>query len=93
MATFLADSGIDTPAPPVDDNEEQSGEGEHGGTKTIKPKKTHGVPVDGVWIGARGDEFLSEVTDGANVEDQSVEEEDEMIWWEWDGKIVGFSEW
>ena len=22
-----------------------------------------------------------------------VDEADEMIWWEWDGKIVGFSEW
>ena len=22
-----------------------------------------------------------------------IDEADEMIWWEWDGKIVGFSEW
>lgn len=22
-----------------------------------------------------------------------VDEEDEMIWWAWDGKLVGFSEW
>lgn len=26
-------------------------------------------------------------------EDKEEKEEDEMIWWQWDGKIVGFSDW
>ncbi|KAF7301015.1 hypothetical protein MIND_00665100 [Mycena indigotica] len=39
--------------------------------------------VEGVWVGCR---TTSELLDGED-------EEDEMIWWSWDGKIVGFSDW
>ncbi|KAJ7083105.1 hypothetical protein B0H15DRAFT_851300 [Mycena belliarum] len=40
--------------------------------------------VEGVWVtcGSPGVEFAEEAA-----------EEDEMIWWSWDGKIVGFADW
>ncbi|KAJ7573997.1 hypothetical protein C8J56DRAFT_980449 [Mycena floridula] len=45
--------------------------------------------VEGVWIGCRGS--------GTPLPSLAVEldpeEDDEMIWWSWDGKIIGFSEW
>ncbi|KAJ7618471.1 hypothetical protein FB45DRAFT_931722 [Roridomyces roridus] len=52
------------------------------------PKKTHGrnkAKVEGAWIACRvpGIEFL----------EQEGKEEDEMIWWSWDGKLVGFADW
>jgi hypothetical protein len=45
--------------------------------------------VEGVWVGCRG------ASASASVEDlrDEVAEEDEMIWWSWDGKIIGFSDW
>ncbi|OCH93255.1 hypothetical protein OBBRIDRAFT_725243 [Obba rivulosa] len=66
-----------------------------------------GVRTEGVWIACRGskggadwgstapdeengDESGDEGVDGKDGEDS---EEDEMIWWVWDGKIVGFSDW
>ena len=59
---------------------------------SFSPKKMHrlGVKTEGVWIGCTG-------TQRATYEDLSqpttVAEEDEMIWWQWDGKIVGFADW
>ena len=57
-------------------------------------KKRKGGRVEGVWIRCRGsvsgvDEETGEEERDAGEED----EEDEMIWWSWDGKIVGFSDW
>lgn len=64
-----------------------------------KAKKRKGL-VEGVWIRCRsksvaghlppvdGDE---EAEDGDEVE--SEDEEDELIWWTWDGKLVGFADW
>ncbi|KAG0707011.1 hypothetical protein DFH29DRAFT_897918, partial [Suillus ampliporus] len=45
-----------------------------------------GVKVEGVWIRSR---------QGITEESESGEipEEDEMIWWTWDGKLVGFADW
>lgn len=70
---------------------------ESGGKR--KPLRT-GVKTEGVWIGCRGS---SEQEQGSfdsekrvTVPDECeeiVDEEDEMIWWAWDGKIVGFSDW
>jgi hypothetical protein len=54
-----------------------------------KKRKT-GVQVEGVWIGRKGE-------DGIDVDDtvgsDGPSEEDEMIWWGWEGKLTGFSEW
>jgi len=52
-----------------------------------RAKKGRAVKVEGVWVGCRG---------GATEElgSETVRcEEDEMIWWSWDGKLVGFSDW
>ena len=57
------------------------------------------VRVEGVWIeAARRDDQKENVAMnltanyGKDGEDKGLEE-DEMIWWHWDGKIVGFSGW
>jgi hypothetical protein len=41
--------------------------------------------VEGIWVACR--DGKGENTLAAH------EEKDEMIWWSWDGKIVGFSDW
>ncbi|KAF8351724.1 hypothetical protein F5887DRAFT_1277530 [Amanita rubescens] len=41
--------------------------------------------VEGVWVVCR-EAGRSEV-------DEPVNEDDEMIWWNWEGKLVGFSDW
>jgi hypothetical protein len=47
-------------------------------------------PVEGVWVtgksGLRGPPVSSN-------EKTNVPEENEMIWWSWDGKLVGFTDW
>ncbi|KAF8905344.1 hypothetical protein CPB85DRAFT_1552214 [Mucidula mucida] len=42
--------------------------------------------VEGVWVACRRPAVNEE-------EDGDMEEDDEMIWWSWDGKIVGFAGW
>lgn len=47
-------------------------------------------PVEGVWVTAKNglrDPFV------ALDKDVNGQEEDEMIWWSWDGKLVGFTDW
>ena len=58
-----------------------------GGSDSNKPKKSFGVKTEGVWIGCRAEPAIKEGTL------EQTQEEDEMIWWQWDGKIVGFSDW
>ncbi|KAG6877814.1 hypothetical protein C0993_003598 [Termitomyces sp. T159_Od127] len=60
--------------------------------QNIKPRKSskRGKTVEGVWVVARGG--LDTAT-GKDMVRGSDEEWDEMIWWNWDGKIVGFSDW
>jgi len=43
--------------------------------------------IEGVWI--TGKEGLRETSP----EHLLAQEEDEMIWWSWDGKFVGFADW
>ncbi|KAK7459444.1 hypothetical protein VKT23_009425 [Stygiomarasmius scandens] len=66
-----------------------------------KVKNRH--PVEGVWVtaskrrgeGEEGEYEYVDVTRGRGPEDQvqtqgtDVDEQDEMIWWSWDGKLVG----
>lgn len=56
-------------------------------TQSKKKPLRIGVKTEGVWISCRASS--SEAQDDAN----SVKEEDELIWWQWNGKIAGFSEW
>ncbi|KAH9483179.1 hypothetical protein JR316_0005294 [Psilocybe cubensis] len=60
-----------------------------------RPKHTKKTKVEGVWITTRQGiqpsaflrESLSVSSTGLDLED------DEMIWWSWDGKFQGFSDW
>ncbi|GJE99446.1 hypothetical protein PsYK624_157090 [Phanerochaete sordida] len=60
-----------------------------------KPKKKvrTGVKTEGVWVCARSGPRLPLLGTREKVGGAEVSEEDEMIWWAWDGKILGFSEW
>ena len=65
-----------------------------------KAKKRKGAHVEGVWIRCRG-KAVSGDDAGAQRHDETEdendngneEEEDELIWWTWDGKLVGFTDW
>lgn len=62
------------------------------------PKRKHpraGVNTEGVWIGCKRSppDLRFELPTTRNTDGDEVAEEDEMIWWAWDGKIVGFSDW
>jgi len=50
-----------------------------------RTKRKKGTESEGIWIRCR--------TDGDGEGEETKEEQDEMIWWTWDGKIVGFSDW
>jgi hypothetical protein len=62
--------------------------GKHSSKDDVKKKKKGGK-VEGVWI--RGQKRVTE--HAINNESGEVPEEDEMIWWTWDGKLVGFADW
>ena len=60
--------------------------------------------TEGVWVGCRGGstfERAQRTADQAGKDEQGegvgveaeIEEDDEEIWWAWDGKIVGFADW
>lgn len=61
--------------------------------KTGKKGLSKGVKTEGVWVGCRGSGVSDSVRIGEGAEGEEIEEEDEMIWWVWDGKIVGFADW
>ncbi|KAJ7983044.1 hypothetical protein DFH06DRAFT_978230 [Mycena polygramma] len=61
----------------------------HGQTQNGLKKK---VKVEGAWVTCRRPGVDGD--DGQEGEKgKGEEEEDEMIWWSWDGKIVGFADW
>ena len=55
-------------------------------------KKNH---VEGVWITSRAGIQKEKTTDEDPTRDPRLEQDDddEMIWWSWEGKLVGFSDW
>jgi hypothetical protein len=75
-------------------------------TQVNGSSKRNRHPVEGVWIsskrttsedGSSQYEYV-DVTVDRGPEDFTprngeVDEDDEMIWWSWDGKIVGFADW
>ncbi|KAG6877937.1 hypothetical protein C0992_008943 [Termitomyces sp. T32_za158] len=60
--------------------------------QNTRPRKAskRGKTVEGVWVVGR--EGLSTALGKDTIRGRD-EEWDEMIWWSWDGKIVGFSDW
>ncbi|KAJ3789989.1 hypothetical protein GGU10DRAFT_341908 [Lentinula aff. detonsa] len=66
-----------------------------------KNKRTQRQTVEGVWVAGRtvfSDTLSTQSSPASNFDKQETvnqiqDEADEMIWWSWDGKIVGFSGW
>lgn len=77
LAGFLEDSGL----VPV------NGIGSNSADRT---KKKKGIECEGIWIRCRD---LGDDCNRREGEMKEDDEEDEMIWWTWDGKIVGFADW
>ncbi|KAF8552631.1 hypothetical protein OG21DRAFT_1415764 [Imleria badia] len=50
-------------------------------------KKRKASRVQGVWIKSRGSSIEIEGSE------EDLAEEDELIWWSWDGKLAGFADW
>ena len=60
--------------------------------KSAASKKSN--KVEGVWITARdGLQVRATAEGGASQGESPKDDEDDMIWWSWDGKFVGFSDW
>jgi hypothetical protein len=63
------------------------------------PSKQHSKKgkVEGVWITARAGIQHQSVVDadalGQAGSNEGEDDADEMIWWSWDGKFVGFNDW
>lgn len=58
-----------------------------------KKGPSRGVKTEGVWIGCQCADVGETVQLGGHGDADDEDEEDEMIWWVWDGKIVGFADW
>ena len=56
-------------------------------SQTKTSKKNH---VEGVWITSRAGIRKDTMDDDDALLKQ---DDDEMIWWSWEGKLVGFSDW
>ncbi|OBZ66574.1 hypothetical protein A0H81_13374 [Grifola frondosa] len=55
-----------------------------------------GIPTEGVWVGCKVNNVAGiDEAEGRrpDIDEREEIEEDEMIWWTWNGKIVGFSDW
>ncbi|KAK7691094.1 hypothetical protein QCA50_006197 [Cerrena zonata] len=66
----------------------------HEGEESSNQKKRAprvGIKTEGVWVGCKAQ--TSELPSQKKEDGELSDEEDEMIWWAWDGKIAGFSEW
>jgi hypothetical protein len=87
VQAFLAEAGVDDPL------RDDSACVEGGDIKVVNGARARrGPKTEGVWVGAMDEVYWKEFevgVDGKNEED----EEDEMIWWGWDGKIAGFNDW
>ncbi|KZT23199.1 hypothetical protein NEOLEDRAFT_1243363 [Neolentinus lepideus HHB14362 ss-1] len=56
------------------------------GTERKKPQK-RGQKTEGVFVGCKATDL------GRGRKEEIVKEEDEMLWWSWNGKVAGFSDW
>jgi hypothetical protein len=96
LQDFLIDSGLDKDA---EDKPLAKKTRRHGGAAA-------GIRTEGVLVscqtGARADDegkvevvasALAPPPPGSVAATAEVSEEDELIWWAWDGKLTGFAEW
>ncbi|KAF4574392.1 hypothetical protein EYR40_005889 [Pleurotus pulmonarius] len=79
---FRADSNL----PPI--NQTSGRARPNAGKKNTKSKNR----VEGVWIKSRK-EISEEDSLESSTLSADMDEMDEMIWWSWDGKIMGFADW
>ncbi|KAF8626137.1 hypothetical protein AX15_005073 [Amanita polypyramis BW_CC] len=80
LEAFLEESG-----------EVSGGEGRKGDKRRGKDARRR---VEGVWVVGCGSGVGRTSTGGEAVTGAAGDEEnDEMIWWSWEGKLVGFSDW
>ena len=57
--------------------------------ETTAEQKKRVSKTEGVWVGCK-----AQTADHRRDEEDILNnEEDEMIWWVWDGKITGFKDW
>lgn len=63
------------------------------GAQPGKKGPSRGVKTEGVWVGRRSSSVVESVRLDGDGDGEDIDEEDEMIWWVWDGKIVGFADW
>ena len=54
---------------------------------TTTKKRIKTSKAQGVWIKSREGSTLAESSK------EDLAEEDELIWWSWDGKLAGFTDW
>ncbi|KAH0839384.1 hypothetical protein J3R83DRAFT_82 [Lanmaoa asiatica] len=54
---------------------------------TTTKKRTKVSKVQGLWVKSRGNSAQIEGSE------EELAEEDELIWWSWEGKLVGFADW
>ena len=60
-----------------------------------KPRRRHGVAgvkTEGVLVGCQSSPDDESISRSTNLVTE-ISEEDELIWWAWDGKLIGFAEW
>ena len=87
LTTFLQEAGA-VPPPPA--------------PAKSKPKVSSmwkGVRTEGAWITCGSGSAFEKARESVKQEGQDggasggMDEDDEEIWWAWDGKIVGFADW
>ncbi|KIP10574.1 hypothetical protein PHLGIDRAFT_22200 [Phlebiopsis gigantea 11061_1 CR5-6] len=54
------------------------------------PRRRAGVKTEGVWVASA---HAGPGAPAALAAEAGMHEDDEMIWWAWDGKVVGFADW
>ena len=83
LRDFLVDSGL------------VSAESTMGRDGKPRPRGAAGVKTDGVLIGCQTspENSISRPTSPVSTTATEASEEDELIWWAWDGKLTGFTEW
>ena len=78
LQDFLVDSGL--------------GDAEKSTAGNAKPRRrgAPGIKTEGVLVGCQAE---ADERNAASALPREASEEDELIWWAWDGKLTGFAEW
>jgi len=59
-----------------------------------QPRKPKARPIEGVWLTARdGLQYPPPLASDTSDDSGSNTLDEDTIWWSWDGKLAGFSDW